>query len=324
MKNFFKFASIFLILASFVGCKPDVEGEQGEVESNVPEDFELIPAGSFTMGCRVPAHFEADEPTLHMVAIDKDFYMGKYEITIADWKKYMDFYLPDYDYVENFIQENENHPAVGISYFEAYVYCNKRSLSEGLTPCYSIKGSTDPAKWGSVPGHVLLFSSRGMFPPGVDEEEVELWNNVICNWDANGYRLPTEAEWEYAARAGNRIVEYEIYSGTNDVAFLGDCAWYNEHEAKTHEVGKKIPNAFGIYDMSGNVSEMCWDWYPISDDEEIGGGLNPTGPEKGEVKIVRGGDYRSDASECSVTSFKTVHPLNSHLEVGFRLVRLAK
>jgi len=119
--------------------------------------------------------------------------------------------------------KGENNPVENVTWYDAVKYCNKRSEKEGRTPSYNING-----------------------------------NNVTCDFSANGYRLPTEAEWEYAARGGNKSQNYK-YSGSNKI---GDVAWYDSNSGlRTHPVGQKAPNELGIYDMTGNVWEWCWDWY---------------------------------------------------------------
>ena len=226
----------------------------------IPERFVLIPAGSFQMGSNDGK--DANKP-VHDVTITKPFYMGKYEVTQAEYEKHCS-YTGD-RYPGSSYGVGDNHPAYYVSWYDALVYCNKRSMAEGLKPCYSIDDSTNPEDWGDVPT-----SSKNT------------WNNSVeCNWNANGYRLPTEAEWEYAARAGDDKVDSLTYSGTSDVNKLGDYAWYYDRD-NTHEVGPKLlPNAFGLYDMSGNVWDWCWNRFSSEYDENKEGGSDPTGSSAG-------------------------------------------
>ena len=178
-------------------------------------------------------------------------------------------------------------------------------MAEGLTPCYSISGNTDPSKWGTV-------------PTSTDST----WNAVVCNWNANGYRLPTEAEWEYAARAGDNTVASLTYSGTSDVNKLGEYAWYSSNSnSKTHEVGTKKANGFGLYDMSGNVWEWCWNWFTNSYDAEAEGGSDPTGASAGSDRVYRGGSWYRLWEYCAVSYRQHVGPNYRHGSLGFRVVR---
>lgn len=265
--------------------------------SRIPEGFVLIPAGTFQMGSEKGGN---DNKPVHEVAITKAFYMGKYEVTQAEYEKYCSYgsSSPSSSY-----GDGDNYPAYGVSWYDALVYCNKRSMAEELTPCYSISGSTDPSKWGDVPASTD-----------------STWNAVICDWDANGYRLPTEAEWEYAARAGDNTVASLIYSGTSDVNKLGEYAWYSGNSnKKTHEVGTKSPNEFGLYDMSGNVFEWCWNWYTNSYDAEAGS--DPTGTSAGSNRVRRGGGWNSNSDDCAVSYRGTVNPNGRNSNLGFRVVR---
>ena len=258
----------------------------------------LIPAGTFQMGSEADG---SDSNPVHKVTITKDFYMGKYEVTQAEYEKYCSYGSSSPSSSRG---DGDNYPAYNVSWYDALVYCNKRSIDEGLNPCYSISGNTDPSKWGTVP-----------------TSSDSTWNAVVCDWNANGYRLPTEAEWEYAARAGDNTVDSLTYSGTSDVNKLGDYAWYYDNSSlKTHEVGTKKANAFGLYDMSGNVLDWCYDWFgTVSTGEES----DPTGAASGSNRVIRGGSWCSIAGDTSVSSRFSCYPYGRSSDLGFRVVRSA-
>ena len=298
--------------------KEPTETESGKMESvcevcgetvtkelqPVPERFVFVKAGTFKMGSN--EGWDDNKP-VHEVTITKSFYMGKYEVTQAEYEKYCSY---GSSYPSSRYGDGNNYPAYYVSWSDALVYCNKRSRAEGLTPCYSISASTDPNDWGTVP----TSSDR-------------TWNAVECNWNANGYRLPTEAEWEYAARAGDNTVDSLTYSGTRDVNELGDYAWYYDDSnyttyiVGTHKVGTKLPNAYGLYDMSGNVWEWCWNWSTDKYDTEAEGGSDPTGSSAGSHRVLRGGCWWFDSDYCAVSCRGGFYPSLRDLDRGFRLVR---
>ncbi len=262
----------------------------------------LIPAGTFQMGSNAG---DDDNKPVHQVTITKSFYMGKYEVTQAEYEKYCSYTgssSPSSSY-----GDGDNYPAYYVNWYDALVYCNKRSIAEGLTPCYSILDSTNPDVWGAVP-----------------KSSNSTWNAVVCDWNANGYRLPTEAEWEYAARAGDNTVDSLTYSGTSDVNKLGEYAWYKSNSDNiNHEVGKKLPNAFGLYDMTGNVWEWCWNWFTNSYDAETEGGSDPTGTSAGSDRVYRGGGCSNSSGSCAVSFRLSSNPLYRGSYLGFRVVRSA-
>ena len=206
----------------------------------------------------------------------------------------------------------ERRPVENVRWYEAIVYCNLLSMKAGLTPCYTIKNSTDPADWGTS-------------PKTTGAKDYDDWESVTCNFNANGYRLPTEAEWEYAARGGQTGISDStwdnIYSGSDTI---DDVAWYTGNSgSKTHEVGKKQSNSLGLYDMSGNVFEWCWDWYGISSGYPSGT-EDPAGPVTGSYRVFRGGGRYDGASNCTVSLRTTSSPFVRYSYGGFRLVRSAR
>ena len=268
------------------------------------EDFVLIPAGTFQMGSN---QGYSDNKPVHTVTLTKAFYMCDHEVTQAEYEAVMgEGSNPSYfktGAAEGEVQENR--PVEQVSWYKAIVYCNKRSMAENLTPCYTISGKTDPAEWGTIP-----------------TSSDETWNKVECNWTANGYRLPTEAEWEYAARAGDTTVDSLTWSGTNASASLGDYAWYFSNAgSKTHEVKKKSENAYKLYDMSGNVWEWCWDWWTASGKYSADAATDPRGDTSGSGRVRRGGGYDGGSVLCAVSFRSYDSPGSQYCRIGFRVCR---
>ena len=213
--------------------------------------------------------------------------------------------------------KGSNYPAYYVSWYDAILYCNLRSSAEGLTPVYKVNYQTYTGYW---PGKG---AENGKFcGPSSDNEN---WNSVTCDWEANGWRLPTEAEWEYLARAGN--TDSYTYSGSNTI---GDVAWYSENSGdaggttnkKTHEVKTKNANSLDLYDMSGNVWEWCWDWYNGSN--YISTDTGDSGPSSGSKRVGRGGSWNSNAGGCKVSYRNYNSPYDRFSNLGFRVVRSAQ
>ena len=247
------------------------------------------------------------------------FWISPYEVTQEEFVSVMTGNQNDIETNPSYFPDNpaagevqERRPVEHVSWYSAIVYCNLLSIKEGLTPCYTIKSSTDPADWGTSP------TSTGA-------EDYDYWESVTCNFNANGYRLPTEAEWEYAARGGKTGITdgswNNTYSGSTTP---DDVAWSLDNSGdKTHEVGKKQANALGLYDMSGNVYEWCWDWYGGRSGYPSGT-EDPAGPVAGSYRVVRGGSWIDYASYCAVSYRSSYDPYSRSFDLGFRLVRSAQ
>jgi formylglycine-generating enzyme required for sulfatase activity len=177
--------------------------------------------------------------------------------------------------------KGDNLPVETVSWNEAVEYCNKLSLKEGLVPAY--RGSE---------------------------------NNITCDFSATGYRLPTEAEWEYAAKGGNKdYISYE-YSGGNSI---DSVAWHGGNSGnRTHPVGTKQANSLGLYDMSGNVWEWCWDWYGSYSG---GSQADPRGASSGAGRVGRGGGWYDGAAYVRSADRSSTAPSYRDSDFGFRLVR---
>ena len=272
----------------------------------------LVPAGSFQMGR------DGVATPIHTVNLDA-FYIGKYEVThqevidVYNWANQQGYVNCSSSTVTNATGNQQELldiysiycaidwngsqlvfggspkasdiqcPCIEITWYGSVAYCNYLSLQQGLTPCY------DLSDWS-------------------------------CDWSANGYRLPTEAEWEYSARGATNTPDY-LYAGSDNI---DEVAWYiSNSSGHTHPVGQKDDNDIGTYDQSGNVYEWCWDWY---DSSYYGSSPqdNPTGPSGGSYRVFRGGGWSYYASACEVAYRTYTTPSFSNYYLGFRLCRTAE
>lgn len=264
--------------------EPEPEPKPQLVEPQLVEPLEMValPGGTFLMGS---PDFDQDaydnEKPQHEVAISA-FSISRFPVTRQLYRKILGESLPEWSRGE----QDDQLPANYVTWFQAAAFCNALSAFVGLSPCYRIDG-----------------------------EQVE-WV-----YDADGYRLPTEAEWEYACRAGTTS---KWFFGDNPED-LGRYAWFTGNSGdKVQPVGEKEPNPWGLYDMSGNVWEWCWDWYAEYSPSHTQLLNDPAGPGSGEYRRLRGGaawnvpwDLRSALRNWNVPSLRFGF-------IGFRGVRGAR
>ena len=267
-------------------------------EMEIPAGFVYIPAGTFQMGST--AGYD-DEKPVHGVTISKGYFMGRYEVTQQLYLEVMKEWggtEPSSTY-----GEGGDYPAYYVSWYDAVVFCNeltKMVLDDGDCVYYSDEGLTT----------VYTTGDKGKTP--------------YMDISKSGYRLPTEAEWEYAARAGDATTNARTWSGTKTETDLEEYAWYSKNgQGKTHEVGTKAANGLGLHDMSGNVWEWCWDWYGDYSTESVPNPTGPTGGSSGDGRVRRGGSWSISAGLCTVSSRNYSNPNNRDYILGFRLVRSA-
>lgn len=263
--------------------------EISELRTEIPDNFVLVSGGTFQMGSSEDEAWRSNDETQHEVTVS-DFYISTYELTQAEYQAVMSSNPSSFS--------GNNLPVENISWFDAVAYCNAKSTLEGLTPVYTIDGST-------------------------------------VTWDrsANGYRLPTEAEWEYACRAGTTTpFNTENSPSTDEVNYYGHYPYEIEenyfsqgnldttpgqYRETTVDIGSFSPNALGLYDMHGNVSEWVWDYYGVYSTEAQ---TDPTGAESGTLKVYRGGGWNDFAKNMRSAYRATMAADKSSFNIGIRLV----
>ena len=248
----------------------------------LPPDFVWVEGGSFMMGCDPSRDGKGDgnEKPLHRVSLNA-FAISRYALTYGEFRAFMQAT----NYQCQAKGASDKHPVVEVSWYDAVHYCNWRSQQEGLEAVYQMNG-----------------------------------RNVTWKPSARGYRLPTEAEWEYAARGGQQSRGYR-YAGSNAIE---EVAWYEDNSGgRAQPVGQKKPNELGLYDMSGNVWEWCWGRYDGQYYAAANNGDNPTGPGAGWRLVPRGGSWNNRPESCRLAYRLIINLVIRYSYYGFRLVRLA-
>jgi len=212
------------------------------------------------------------------------------------------------------VSNGTGDPVQRVNWYQAITFCNKLSLSEGLNPVYTISG--------------VDFSSITF--AGIPVTSNATWNSVSADWNADGYRLPTEMEWMWAAMGSTSGNTYsggiytsgysKLFSGSSGSNSIEDYAWYDSNSSgETHPIGSKIENELGLFDMSGNIFEHCWDWW--DDPYPAGALVDYKGASSGTYRVMKGGAYGTAESTCTIAHRNVTLPEDVDPLKGFRIVR---
>ena len=295
-----------------------IEGTKytGAKTFTVAEKEKTITSGNFNTSTILSDVFRSGRTS---VANIRPLIASTHEVTQKEYEQYCSYggSSPNTTYGKS--DESHDYPAYWVNWYDAILYCNLRTLNdptfgtttaERLTHCvYALGGNKNPVDWDGK------IESNGKYRgPASDNSD---WNGITFDQSADGWRLPTEAEWEYLARGGNLTASNQTtYSGSNAI---DDVAWYTNSGGKTQEVCTKAPNGLGLYDMSGNVWEWCWDW-----NGSIDADTGAAGPDSGSYRVRRGGSWGYYADYCKVSSRGEFSPSSPSNYMGFRVVRNAQ
>lgn len=279
-----------------------INAETGEIEEkiNSPQTGESIETNDFVYveGSTISTVLNPASEIFNGTEITiRSLYVCNHEVTQKEYTTYCEYGASDKIPSVNGV--GDNYPAYFVNFFDALAYCNNRSIAENLTPCYKINDYINPEEWGTVPS-----SSTD-----IDEDGIWANENIICDFEATGYRLLTEEEWEYVASGGKNLDTFE-YSGSNtftDVGFSSEnCEKNTDGSTKmTSEIKQKATNSLGIYDMSGNVGEWTW------------------GVKSSTNRYVRGGSILQPTNKCTVYERTSYGSYSRNYYTGFRICRNA-
>lgn len=245
----------------------------------------LIPEGIFEMGS---TEGKPDEKPIRSVNLSS-YFIGETEVTFGQWKSVCAWAeVNGYEFSSNAKGASDKHPVTNVSWYDAVKWCNAKSEKEKYAACYRGRG--------------------GVYRKGLEPR-------VDCDWTGEGYRLPTEAEWEKAARGR---LNGKAFPNGNSL----DTRAANFSSTGTKLVGMYSPNGFGLRDMAGNVWEWVWDYHAGSYD--VRDVVNPRGPSLGAMKVLRGGGFSGSAEGCRVSDRNGLHPYESSGNLGLRVVRRPK